>query len=74
MTVKDLKRKLEKLEDDMSITWEFFGVIEAANVRSAYTSKEIPNGTYYKWDNVPEPLFIIDRDFDELCIYLGKTI
>ena len=73
MKVKDLVKKLEGIPEDYDIEWDMFGVVEAANERGAYTSKEIRSGTYYKWFTHNEPLRIVDHDNKELVLYISKT-
>lgn len=72
MKVKDLIRKLETCDPELEILFEMFGVVEAANSRGPYESKEIRSGTYLTFETREAPLFIIDRDFDELTFYLNK--
>lgn len=72
MKVKDLIRKLETCDPELDILFKMFGVVEAANSREAYTSAEIHSGTFYTFETYEEPLFIIDRDFDELTLVLNK--
>lgn len=73
MKVKELIEALSDAPEDYEVQFHFFGVIEAAQGRGAYTSSYIPHGTYYVWLAEGEPLFIEDPETRTIEIHSHRS-